>query len=461
VYHYIGLAESALVMVVVPGERYKVRGPFSATLILVVLNTLVYLYTSYPNLFLESTSDSIYSLGFIPAILFTNPLQGFIRIFTSMFTHADFFHIFFNMYFLWLFGRRVESFIGSGRYLLLYFASGLAAVLFYVAIIPVGGYDSLVIPAVGASGAISGVLGAYLLMFPHTRLMWCMFFLFLPYCFPVSTAVFLIIWFAEQVIYGYLRLGGVAYFAHVGGFIAGIALTWLLTRDLVGHYRSSYTYDVISRWLEEMGIVVRRPRGLGRITKAILAVLLAVVAAGFAYSIYYTNTTPPSTYLLTVNANNSTDTVSLVVYQDTLDVSVSSVDYVRILLNRLHPSIIYNPELANSSQVYSDLSYQANVQGIRVPVVLSMTALYDAYGVLSRGSGEMTTRVVNIDVYGTASLGSAVSIVFELSSMRIDIAPALSTGGVLSLVLTVYALYSLRRADEIAMVAEEPGMPFI
>jgi len=447
-------------MVVVPGERHRVRGPFSATLILIVLNTLVYLYTSYPNLFLESTSDSIYSLGFIPAILFTNPLQGFIRIFTAMFTHADFFHIFFNMYFLWLFGRRVESVIGSGRYLLLYFASGLAAVLFHVAIIPVGGYDSLVIPAVGASGAISGVLGAYLLMFPHTRLMWCMFFLFLPYCFPVSTAVFLIIWFAEQVVYGYLRLGGVAYFAHIGGFVAGMALTWLLTRDLVGRYRSSYTYDVISRWLEELGIVVRRPRGLGGFTKAILALLLVVVAAGFAYSIYYTNTTPPSTYLLTVNANNSTDTVSLVVYQDTLDISMSSVDYVRILLNRLHPSILYNPELANSSKEYSG-SYQAVVQGIWVPVTLSMTALYDAYGVLSRGSGEMTTRVVNIDAYGRVSLGGAVSIVFELSSVRIDMAPALSTGGALALVLTVYALYSLRRADEIAMVAEEPWTPFI
>ncbi|ACL10598.1 Rhomboid family protein [Desulfurococcus amylolyticus 1221n] len=446
-------------MVVVPGERIHVRGSSRVTILIILVNVLVYFYTSYPNLFLESTNESIYLLGFTPATLFTNPLQGVARIFTAMFTHAGLFHIFFNMYFLWLFGRRVESIIGSWRYLLLYLTSGIAAVLFHVAIIPVGGYDSLVVPAVGASGAISGVLGSYLLMFPNTRLMWCMSFLFLPYCFPVSTSVFLLIWFAEQVLYGYLRLGGVAYFAHVGGFVAGIALTYIATKSIIEQYKSSYTYDYIYGWLEEIGIVFRRPRGLGKIAKTILTVLLLLVAAGFAYGLYFINTTPPLTYLLNVSANGSNDTVSLVVYQGSVDVSYSSVDSVRILLNRLTP-VLYNPSLANTSETY-DKNYNVNIQGIRVPIHLRMNAVYDEVGVMRYGSGEMYTRVVNIDMYGNAVIGDAISIDFVLDSMRLNTVPFLSIGGVLALGITIYSVLSLRRADEIAMVTEEaPSLPY-
>jgi len=449
-------------MVIVPGERPVLKGSSKITLMIILLNTLVYIYTSYQNLFLESTSDAIYSLGFIPALLFTNPLQGFIRIFTAMFTHADLLHILFNMYFLWIFGSRVEKVIGSSRYFILYLLSGLAAVLFHIAIIPVGGYDSLVIPAVGASGAISGVLGAYLLMFPHTRLVWCWYFFLLPYCFPVSATFFLILWFAEQVIYGYMRLGGVAYFAHIGGFVAGLALTWLLTKDLVERYRSSLTYSILSRWLEGLGIVVRRHRGLGSAAKAILAVLLVAVAAGFMYSIYYTTTSPPSTYLLTVSANNSSDTVSLVVYRGAVEVSTSSVDSVRILLNRMRPDLLYNPAKAGVRELYESLQYQAVVLGVPVPVLLDMSAVYDESGVLSYGSGVMLTRVVSVDIYGRVSRGEPIRIVFEMKSTGIDTAPLLSTGAVLALLVTLSALYALKRADDVVMITETPTtMPFI
>ncbi|ADV64960.1 rhomboid family intramembrane serine protease [Desulfurococcus mucosus] len=440
-------------MVVVPWERSRGMGSSKATTLIVAANIVVYLYTSYRNMFLESTNESIYALGFIPALLFTDPLQGVVRIFTAMFTHADFFHIFFNMYFLWLFGRRIESVIGSRRYLLLYFASGLAAVLFHVAIIPVGGYDSLVVPAVGASGAISGVLGAYLLLFPYARLMWCMFFLFLPYCFPVSTAVFLIIWFAEQVLYGYMRLGGVAYFAHVGGFVAGLALTYVLTRGLVEHYRLNYTYDYIARWLQEIGIVVRKPRGLGGVAKAVLTVLLVLVAAGFAYSVYYTVASPPSTYLLSVTANNASDTVSLVVYRGSVEVSFSSMDYVRILLNRIQ-TFLYNPSAAGESVEYTHPIF-VYVEGLPVPVNPQVSAVYDEAGVIKRGSGVIETRIVIANIYGGARIGGSIKIAFELSTTRIDTAPVLSIAGVMALSITAYSLLSLRRADEIAVVGEE------
>lgn len=183
------------------------------------------------------------------------------------------------------------------------------------------------------------------------------------------------------------------------------------------------------------------------------------MAAGFAYGLYFINTTPPLTYLLNVSANGSNDTVSLVVYQSSVDVSYSSVDSVRILLNRLTP-VLYNPSLANTSETY-DKNYNVNIQGIRVPIHLRMNAVYDEVGVMRYGSGEMYTRVVNIDMYGNAVIGDAISIDFVLDSMRLNTVPFLSIGGVLALGITIYSVLSLRRADEIAMVTgEAPSLPY-
>jgi len=440
----------AMTIVSVGGARLK-RFP-AVTFTIVLLNALVYFYTSYQNFLLESTREAVYSLGFIPALLFINPIQGVLRIFTSMFTHADILHILFNMYFLWLLGSRVENVLGRGNYLALYFASGLAAVLFHIAIIPVGGYDALVIPAVGASGAISGVLASYLLLFPRAKLVACWFFFILPYCFPVSTEFFLILWFAQQVIYGYLRLGGVAYFAHIGGFVAGIALTAKLAQPLVEKYRQSYAYRLLEFIERAFSIVFREPRGISGAGKAILALLMVAVAAGFAYSIYSLTTSPPQTYFLSVNANGSDDTVVLVIYRDKLEITVSGVDAVRILLNRLRSDLIYNPYHSGLNKTYN-LEYSARVLGVAVPVKLDMAASYNDLGVLAYGRGIMQTRVVSVDIFGRIRVGEFIAILFEMSTTELKTTPLLLTSATLALLLTLTALYSLKNADELAMIA--------
>lgn len=447
-------------MVVVPGERVRVRGSAKVTYLLVLANTLIYLYTSYPYMFLQSTEESVYSLGFIPALLFTNPIQGVVRVFTSMFTHADIFHIFFNMYLLWLFGKSVEGYLGSRKYLSLYMLSGIAATLFYVAIIPVGGYDSLVIPAIGASGAISGVLGSYLLLFPHTRLIWCMFFLFPPYCIPVPASLFLVVWFAEQVIYGYARLGGVAFFAHVGGFIAGIAMTYLIARRASRQY-AYWAFSSLYDWYRSIGVIFTGRRGLGKITKAVLIIFLVAVAAGFAYSLYTLTSEPPLTYIMRAQASSGTatasDTVSLVVYRDGgVEISYSPVDVVRILLGGMQP-YIYNPSLSGESLVI-DATYSVTIRGLTVPVELHANASYDSSGVILYGSGWMNTRVVNIRVSSlgeSAVLGNPITINFELHSERLRMETALSLGGIASLALTILAIISVKKADEVSAFTEE------
>jgi membrane associated rhomboid family serine protease len=148
------------------------------TTALVAINVIAYLLTSWENSLLEISERWLWWGGFVPAYL-ADPRQAY-RLLTSMFLHANLIHIFFNMLYLYNFGKLVEQALGSKRYLALYFLSGLAAELFHTAFIPVEGPVSAVIPAIGASGAISGVLGAYLLLFPGSKLSMCFFYLYFP-----------------------------------------------------------------------------------------------------------------------------------------------------------------------------------------------------------------------------------------------------------------------------------------
>ena len=157
--------------------------------------------------------------------------------FSAMFIHGGWLHILGNILFLWIFGDNVEDRLGHLRYLLFYLASGLAATAAHVAV----NADD-VIPSVGASGAIAGVMGAYLVMYPRARvaviipLFWILGATYVP-------AVVLIgMWFLLQVFSGVAALGyatggseGVAWWAHVGGFAFGAAVAWLLTLVVVGH----------------------------------------------------------------------------------------------------------------------------------------------------------------------------------------------------------------------------------
>jgi membrane associated rhomboid family serine protease len=165
----------------------------------------------------------IYEYGLVPADVFQRPYT----LLTHMFLHGSWLHIIGNMWFLWIFGDNVEDRLGRFRYLLLYIISGLGAALLQTSVsFVLGGED---VPMVGASGAISGVLGAYLWLFPHARILALVpIFFFLTFM-EVPALLFIGLWILIQVINGILTLpfahaGGVAWFAHIGGFAVGYIL---------------------------------------------------------------------------------------------------------------------------------------------------------------------------------------------------------------------------------------------
>lgn len=156
------------------------------------------------------------------------PLSVYLTLLTSMFMHGSLAHILGNMLYLWIFGDNLEDVMGHGRYLAFYLLIGVLASLAHVFSTLALGGDPLV-PSLGASGAISGVLGGYILLFPRRRVRVIMF----RFLTDVPALVALGLWFVFQLIEGLGLLGGegggVAYGAHVGGFIAGLALVRLFT----------------------------------------------------------------------------------------------------------------------------------------------------------------------------------------------------------------------------------------
>ena len=151
---------------------------------------------------------------------------SFVPLVTSMFLHSGFLHIAGNMLFLWIFGDNVEDFFGHFPYLFFYFVCGIGAGLLHVLF----NLHSNV-PAVGASGAISGVMGAYILLYPRARILTLVFIFPLP----VPAVIFLGLWYAMQFLAGINALGGggtggVAVWAHIGGFLLGMLLTGMVRR---------------------------------------------------------------------------------------------------------------------------------------------------------------------------------------------------------------------------------------
>jgi len=184
-------------------------------------NVLVYIYEISLG---SALNDFVRQFGFVPYSIFhATGIENYITLFTSMFIHADnLMHIVGNMLFLWIFADNVEDRMGHLKFVLFYFVCGIGAALLQSAIDP-----SSKIPMIGASGAVSGVLGAYILLFPKARVLALIplgFFLRISY---LPSFVFLGIWFLYQFLFGVSSLGargGVAYFAHIGGFIAGVLL---------------------------------------------------------------------------------------------------------------------------------------------------------------------------------------------------------------------------------------------
>ena len=154
-----------------------------------------------------------------PDLAFSIPLS----LFSSMFMHGGFFHLAGNMLYLWIFGDNVEDKLGHIKFFIFYILCGLAAALTHILTTP-----NSQIPMVGASGAIAGVLGAYMIRFPGARILTLIFFGFFVRIVRIPALFVLGFWFILQLLYGLPSLGsvggGVAWFAHIGGFLAGIFL---------------------------------------------------------------------------------------------------------------------------------------------------------------------------------------------------------------------------------------------
>lgn len=195
----------------------------AVTILLIVVNLLVFL-----NQFWLGLVDP-YSLNEFMAQYSLRPAYFRIEnVFTSMFLHANWMHVLGNMLFLWVFGDNVEDILGHGKYLLFYLLCGVVAGMAQVLIDP-----GSRIPMVGASGAIAGVMGAYLVKFPHSRVVMAAWFIII-FTFDLPAWLMLVYWFLMQVFGGFGSIGdmsqqgGTAFFAHVGGFVAGLVLINLL-----------------------------------------------------------------------------------------------------------------------------------------------------------------------------------------------------------------------------------------
>lgn len=173
---------------------------------------------------------AIYGLGVIPAVLLDNKIlqpslvmvPAAMTVITSMFLHGGWMHLLGNMLYLWIFGNNVEDTMGHGRFVAFYLLCGIAAVFAQVLPDPASAT-----PMIGASGAISGVLGAYLLLFPHARVLVAIPLGFYIHTMRLSAAWVLGFWFTMQLLSSVLaggQQGGVAFRAHLGGFVIGAAL---------------------------------------------------------------------------------------------------------------------------------------------------------------------------------------------------------------------------------------------
>lgn len=184
--------------------------------------------------------------------------------FTSMFLHGGIMHLAGNMLFLWIFGDNVEDAMGPIPFLIFYLVCGLGAAALHVWFNPSSG-----LPMVGASGAIAGVLGAYLLLYPKARVDVALILIIIVRMFTFPAWIVLSVWMILQVVSGLLTSttgGGIAYWAHIGGFIAGVALTFPLWLSLGGpafwrksDFRPPYDPTTFATHISTIPIIRKKP----------------------------------------------------------------------------------------------------------------------------------------------------------------------------------------------------------
>jgi rhomboid family protein len=218
-------------MIPIRDDQPRFSTPY-VTYFLIAINVLIFLmeFALDP----ASLRGLIYEFGMVPSHVtglisggHSSPAVALVPMFTSMFLHGSWMHVIGNMWFLWIFGDNVEDYLGHFKYLAFYLVSGVAAALAQIVVNPLS-----TVPNVGASGAIAGVLGAYFILYPKARVLTWFFYFF----FYVPAWVMLGYWFVYQFLSGAAtsitqagqNSGGIAFWAHVGGFVSGIVLIKIL-----------------------------------------------------------------------------------------------------------------------------------------------------------------------------------------------------------------------------------------
>lgn len=198
-------------------DESKIQGYTPWITILIISVNLICFLFSFSNL-----EQFVLKFGFIPNDFFQQ--KNFLPLFSSMFLHGDFGHIFGNMWFLWIFGNNLERKLGRIKFLIFYLFCGIGATLFYTIFT-----EYPFIPVIGASGAISGILGGYFIRFPKNKIRTLIPGLFIFHIIPIPAILFGGIWF----FYQFLSLGSnlnIAFLAHIGGFLIGITLIKTLNK---------------------------------------------------------------------------------------------------------------------------------------------------------------------------------------------------------------------------------------
>jgi membrane associated rhomboid family serine protease len=238
------------------------RNPAIMTYTLIIVNVVVFFFqVTMPN---DALEQFVYLFGIVPA-RYTHPgwaervgfpVGDYLPFLTHMFLHGGWLHIISNMWSLWIFGDNVEDRMGPWRFLAFYLLCGVAAAMTHL-FISVGS----TVPTLGASGAIAGVLAAYFLWFPHSRIIVLLPILFLPFFFELPAFFYLGFWFVGQFFSGTASLltpqegGGIAFWAHIGGFMAGGVLCWFFQQSRRTRRRfEPDEYGIEAPWASRRGL---------------------------------------------------------------------------------------------------------------------------------------------------------------------------------------------------------------
>lgn len=205
-------------------------------LTLIVANVLAYLYELQMGS--GALENFIFTWGLIPVRLMSDPTNTWNTIYSSMFLHGGWFHIINNMWVLFIFGDNVEARMGSLKYLIFYLLCGTAAGLLQTYVLP-----SSQVPMIGASGAVAGVLGAYLVFYPRSRVASLVPIFFIFTIIEIPAFIYLIFWFLSQLYSGWLSFqgiggSGIAWWAHIGGFVFGLFMSFFFANRRRTYYRN-------------------------------------------------------------------------------------------------------------------------------------------------------------------------------------------------------------------------------